>query len=188
MSESEIQRRLAVVEEIRRLSYEMRAPHPLALGAVLAEYERRITMEAAAMGAAVSEIVRLRTELEQARDAIGRGWLVGGVSLAEAIRRKTRALELVQAERDPTAADRDTSSHWCPMATAPRDGTEVALLFAREETVTFGVLSTWPRVRAAFFTGSDWSLPYYANNPPIGWAPLPAPPATVPLNTKEETT
>ena len=59
MSESEIQRRLAVVEEIRRLSYEMRAPHPLALGAVLAEYERRhcrITMEAAAMGAAVSEL------------------------------------------------------------------------------------------------------------------------------------
>src|SRR5690606_39335098 len=53
MSESEIQRRLAVVEEIRRLSYEMRAPHPLALGAVLAEYERRITMEAAAMGADV---------------------------------------------------------------------------------------------------------------------------------------
>ena len=93
MSESEIQRRLAVVEEIRRLSYEMRAPHPLALGAVLAEYERRITMEAAAMGAAVSEIVRLRTELEQARDAVGRGWLVGGVSLAEAIRMKIRALE-----------------------------------------------------------------------------------------------
>lgn len=50
-------------------------------------------MTRGAMGAAVSEIVRLRTELEQARDAIGRGWLVGGVSLAEAIRRKTRALE-----------------------------------------------------------------------------------------------
>jgi len=66
---------------------------------------------------------------------------------------------------------------WRPIETAPRDGTEVALLFAREETVTFGVLSTWPRVRAAFFTGSDWSIPYYANNPPIGWTPLPAPPA-----------
>ena len=152
-------------------------------------------MTRGAMGAAVSEIVRLRTELEQARDAIGRGWLVGGVSLAEAIRRKTRALERIASGypkgSELTAhpvTDRDTSSHWCPMATAPRDGTEVALLFAREETVTFGVLSTWPRVRAAFFTGSDWSLPYYANNPPIGWAPLPAPPATVPLNTKEETT
>lgn len=111
MSESEIQRRLAVVEEIRRLSYEMRAPHPLALGAVLAEYERRITMEAAAMGAAVSEIVRLRTELEQARDAIGRGWLVGGVSLAEAIRMKTRALEQLAIEQHRAMARLEARCH-----------------------------------------------------------------------------
>jgi chromosome segregation ATPase len=46
-----------------------------------------------AMGAAVTEIVRLRVELEQAREAVGKGWIVGGVSLAEAIRMKTRSLE-----------------------------------------------------------------------------------------------
>lgn len=72
----------------------------------------------------------------------------------------------------------DTSDTWRPIETAPRDGTEVALLFAREETGVIGARSTWPRVRAgARFAGGDWSIPYYANNPPIGWTPLPAPPA-----------
>jgi chromosome segregation ATPase len=46
-----------------------------------------------AMGAAVTEIVRLRTDIAHAREAVGAGWLAGGVSLADAIRMKTRALE-----------------------------------------------------------------------------------------------
>src|SRR5690606_32303486 len=49
-----------------------------------------------------------------------------------------------------------TSDPWRPIETAPRDGTEVALLFAREETGVIGARSTWPRVRAgARFAGGD---------------------------------
>lgn len=58
-----------------------------------------------AMGAAVTEIVRLRTEIAQARDVLGFGWLAGGVSLAEGIHMKTRHLERMMERSVPTDPD-----------------------------------------------------------------------------------
>lgn len=51
------------------------------------------------------ELARARRELHEARQALGDGWLVGGVSLAEAIARKCTKLErLAHAEREACAA------------------------------------------------------------------------------------
>lgn len=67
---------------------------------------------------------------------------------------------------------------WLPIETAPKDGTEMLLLFGNAEYI-FG--KTHGRVRAACWTGSgasaNWSLPYFKDNPPTAWQPLPAPPA-----------
>ena len=67
---------------------------------------------------------------------------------------------------------------WQPIETAPKDGTEMLLLFGNAEYI-FG--KTHGRVRAACWTGSgasaNWSLPYFKDNPPTAWQPLPAPPA-----------
>lgn len=52
-----------------------------------------------AMGAAVTEIVKLRTEIQQARGALGFAWVAGGVSLAEGIHMKTRHLERMAGRR-----------------------------------------------------------------------------------------
>lgn len=50
------------------------------------------------------EYARARRELHEARQALGEGWLKGGVSLAEAIARKCTALEqLAHAEREACA-------------------------------------------------------------------------------------
>jgi len=67
---------------------------------------------------------------------------------------------------------------WRPMETAPKDGTEVALLFERE--IEF-VGHVYPRVRGACWVQlvgrpGDWSVPYYRNNPPIAWHAMPEAP------------
>lgn len=64
-------------------------------------------------------------------------------------------------------------NEWRDIETAPKDGTEVALLFANEEELHG---RTYPRERAARWIG-DWSIPYFKSNPPIGWQPLPKAPA-----------
>lgn len=61
---------------------------------------------------------------------------------------------------------------WQPIETAPRDGTEIALLFAAETDLPTGPA---PRVRGARWIG-DWSIPYYRDNPPIAWHAMPAAP------------
>ncbi|WP_186139372.1 hypothetical protein [Burkholderia gladioli] len=63
-------------------------------------------------------------------------------------------------------------SEWQPIETVPKDGTEVALLFADEVTV---LGKRRPRVRAASWLG-DWTIPYHRDNPPIGWMHMPAAP------------
>ncbi|WP_186040618.1 hypothetical protein [Burkholderia gladioli] len=65
-----------------------------------------------------------------------------------------------------------SESEWQPIATAPKDGTEIALLFADEVTV---LGKQRPRVRAASWLG-DWTIPYRLDNPPIGWTDMPAAP------------
>ncbi|GMV19064.1 MAG: hypothetical protein AMXMBFR56_72880 [Polyangiaceae bacterium] len=51
------------------------------------------------------EHARVRREMHEARQALGEGWLKGGVSLAEAIARKCTALEqLAHSEREACAA------------------------------------------------------------------------------------
>ncbi|WP_208451569.1 hypothetical protein [Burkholderia gladioli] len=65
-----------------------------------------------------------------------------------------------------------SKSEWLPIETAPKDGSEVALLFAREFELSGRMYS---RVRAASWIG-DWSIPYSRINPPIGWNPMPAAP------------
>jgi hypothetical protein len=62
---------------------------------------------------------------------------------------------------------------WQPIVSAPKDGTEVALLFQSPDDV---MGKTVPRVRAAAWTPGGWGLPYYTNNPPIAWHPLPSAP------------
>lgn len=68
-------------------------------------------------------------------------------------------------------------AEWQPISSAPKDGTEIALLFEREEFILGKIR---PRVRAACWSigssGSNWSLPYYSSSPPIAWQPLPPPP------------
>jgi hypothetical protein len=67
------------------------------------------------------------------------------------------------------------------MGSAPRDGTPVFLLFDSEDEFLGRVL---PRVRIAHLvqrpdgSAGDWSVPYYAFNPPVAWQPLnmPMPP------------
>ncbi|WP_186140108.1 Lar family restriction alleviation protein [Burkholderia gladioli] len=70
------------------------------------------------------------------------------------------------------AAPAISESEWLPIETAPKDGSEVALLFAREFELSGRIYS---RVRAASWIG-DWSIPYSRLNPPIGWNPMPAAP------------
>jgi hypothetical protein len=71
---------------------------------------------------------------------------------------------------------RKAPSPWQPIETAPKDGTEVILLFATEGEVLGRRV---PRVRAAAWCG-DWSIPYYTSNPPIGWRPMPPAPKGAP--------
>ncbi|WP_322089971.1 DUF551 domain-containing protein [Burkholderia cenocepacia] len=61
---------------------------------------------------------------------------------------------------------------WQPIETAPKDGTEVMLLFD-DEVELLG--KTRPRVRAASWF-DDWTIPYRRDNPPTHWMPLPAAP------------
>ena len=80
------------------------------------------------------------------------------------------------------------ATEWQPIETAPKDGTEVALLFATDDDV-FGIAV--PRVRAAKWVTSvsnrgEWGIPYYLTNPPIAWHPMPgAPLAAAPTQSKE---
>ncbi|WP_186104897.1 hypothetical protein [Burkholderia gladioli] len=72
------------------------------------------------------------------------------------------------------AAPAIPKSEWQPIETVPKDGTEVALLFADEVTV---LGKRRPRVRAASWLG-DWTIPYHRDNPPIGWMHMPAAPGS----------
>lgn len=65
----------------------------------------------------------------------------------------------------------EAASKWLPIESAPKDGTELALLFAEEDEVIGRRVG---RVRAASWCG-DWSIPYYRTNPPIAWQHLPQP-------------
>lgn len=59
------------------------------------------------------ELAQARRELHEAKEALGAGWLAGGVSLAEGIRRKTAELErLAHGEREACAtAARGNDTH-----------------------------------------------------------------------------
>lgn len=59
------------------------------------------------------ELAQARRLLHEAKEALGAGWLAGGVSLAEGIRRKTAELErLAHAEREACAtAARGEDTH-----------------------------------------------------------------------------
>lgn len=67
---------------------------------------------------------------------------------------------------------------WLPIETAPKDGTEVLLLFSKAEYI---LGKPHGRVRAACWAGSgssaNWSIPYFKDDAPTAWQPLPAPPA-----------
>ena len=66
----------------------MRKPSDVELNVLLGDSTRTaLTHELA------TEVLELRAELEAAKDALGRGWLADGASLAEGIRRKTAMLE-----------------------------------------------------------------------------------------------
>jgi hypothetical protein len=62
---------------------------------------------------------------------------------------------------------------WQPIETAPKDGTEVLLLFSRSEYILGKVCG---RTRAACWTGSgsaaNWSIPYFKDDSPTHWTPL----------------
>lgn len=116
---------------------------------------------------------QLRAELERiARWLDGEACIVGdenGESPATAhdyeLTQAAGALYALAARLSGMAADT-----WRPIETAPKDGTEVALLFATEADLPTGPA---PRVRAARWI-KDWSIPYYRDNPPIAWHSMPA--------------
>lgn len=56
-----------------------------------------------------------------------------------------------------------------PIETAPRDGTEIILVFAREAESVVCDGKTYPKERTAYWGRTDWSIPYYRDNQPIGW-------------------
>jgi len=69
------------------------------------------------------------------------------------------------------AAQPPEVAQWQPIKTAPKDGTEVALLFPHEDEI-FG--KAFPRVRAGAWCNSTWSLPHFYA--PTHWHPLPESP------------
>ncbi|KVE06478.1 hypothetical protein WI91_09155 [Burkholderia vietnamiensis] len=89
----------------------------------------------------------------------------GDAKLADALR---ALLAAHPGQPEPSAE----VTHWQPIETAPKDGTEVVLLFADEVTL---LGKTRPRVRAAAWL-VDWTIPYRRDNPPTHWMPLPAAP------------
>lgn len=62
---------------------------------------------------------------------------------------------------------------WQPIETAPKDGTDIILLFPREDRM-FEVL---PRRRAARWFRGAWSVPHFDGNMPTHWHPFPEIPA-----------
>ena len=60
---------------------------------------------------------------------------------------------------------------WQPIETAPRDGTEVELLFTIEAPGI--VAAMWPVVRVASWSSAlaAWSIPYWSDCPPTHWRP-----------------
>jgi len=76
-------------------------------------------------------------------------------------------------------ADAAVAPVWQPIETAPKDGTEVALLFAAEVEI---LGQACPRVRAASWR-VDWTIPYRRDNPPTHWSPLPIAPDAAPSPT-----
>lgn len=63
-------------------------------------------------------------------------------------------------------------SEWQPIETAPKDGTDVILLFAKEDRMFIGD-GPLPRRRAARWYRGAWSVPHFADNMPTHWAPFP---------------
>ncbi|WP_300434729.1 hypothetical protein [Zoogloea sp.] len=61
------------------------------------------------------------------------------------------------------------NSEFRPMSEAPKDGSEILLVFAEEAEV---LGKQCGQVRAAHWTNGDWSIAYWKRNPPIGWMPL----------------
>jgi len=78
----------------------------------------------------------------------------------------------------PVAPAAAAPSLWQPIETVPKDGTEVALLFAAEVEL---LGETRPRVRAASWR-IDWTIPYRRDNPPTHWTPMPGAPDAVPAS------
>lgn len=56
-----------------------------------------------------------------------------------------------------------------PMHTAPKDGSEILLVFGLADEV---LGKQYGQVRAAHWSEYDWSIPYWKKNPPIGWMPI----------------
>ena len=81
------------------------------------------------------------------------------------------------AKRAVTPSDAAGAPIWRPIETVPKDGTEVALLFASEVEI---LGQTCPRVRAASWR-IDWTIPYRRDNPPTHWSPLPIAPNDAPV-------
>ncbi|WP_186198019.1 Lar family restriction alleviation protein [Burkholderia gladioli] len=92
--------------------------------------------------------------------------------LAEGPAMGGKASAIAAWNRRASPAPAISESEWQPIETAPKDGTEIALLFADEVTV---LGKQRPRVRAASWLG-DWTIPYRLDNPPIGWTDMPAAP------------
>lgn len=97
-----------------------------------------------------------------------RWYTSGEAAMQHWVSKGASATPLYAAPVAPAAAP----SEWQPIETVPKDGTEVALLFAADIEILGEI---HPRVRAASWRG-DWSIPYSRNNPPTHWAHLPAAP------------
>lgn len=68
---------------------------------------------------------------------------------------------------------------WNPMATAPRDGTEVLL--------DFGILEHYGRhVASGWHSNRAWRSYEIVTGHPIAWMPLPAPPTHTPAMGQED--
>lgn len=111
----------------------------------------------------------LVTGLNECNEEWASAWIKRGNADAAAARLYRGAVTPLYAAPVAAAA---APGEWQPIETVPKDGTEVALLFAADIEILGEIR---PRVRAASWRG-DWSIPYSRNNPPTHWAHLPAAP------------
>lgn len=110
----------------------------------------------------LAELAR-QWEPDHSSGADRRGWVLAKDARDDALR-------LLQTAKPSNAA----VPEWQPIETAPKDGTDMALLFARDD---FVLGQAYSRVRCgSFVAGKDWGFPYHRDNPPTHWMPLPPAP------------